>query len=133
MSISGSGNVSPATPDFDPSILMGRQAASAHAAKEASGASKATETSAAEQQALISSGTELDYVTDLQQSEGKYKKTLDKTSKSPKTKLKGNFSKVRAGTKGFLTGFGTRASRISARKAENNGEGMSMIPSRWNM
>ncbi|WP_083588466.1 type III secretion system effector protein [Chlamydia trachomatis] len=129
MSISGSGNVSPATPDFDPSILMGRQAASAHAAKEASGASKATETSAAEQQALISSGTELDYVTDLQQSEGKYKKTLDKTSKSPKTKLKGNFSKVRAGTKGFLTGFGTRASRISARKAENNGEGMSMIPS----
>ena len=129
MSVFGSGNVSPATPDFDPSILMGRQAASTNAAKEASGASQAKETSAAEQQALISSGAETDYITDLQQAEGKYKKTLDKTSKSPKAKLKGNFSKVRAGTKGFLIGFGTRASRISARKAEANGEGMSMIPS----
>ena len=129
MSVSGSGNVSPATPDFDPSILMGKQAASANAAKESSGAARPSETSSAEQQAIISSGVELDYVSDLQQSEGKYKKTLDKTSQSPKAKLKGNFSKVRAGTQGFLTGFGTRAARISARKAEANGEGMSMIPS----
>jgi hypothetical protein len=129
MSVFGSGSISPATPDFDPSIFMGKQAESANTAKESVGASRAKESSAAEQQAAISSGTELDYVTDLQQSEGKYKKTLDKTSKSPKTKLKGNFSKVRAGTQGFLTGFGTRASRISARRAEANGEGMSMIPS----
>ncbi|MEF9497194.1 hypothetical protein [Chlamydia sp. 04-14] len=132
MSISGNSNISPSGPDkWDPAI-MGKQPESLSGPKE-SVFSETRETSSRKQEAMIQSGASANYETDLQINEGKYRKTQEKASSSPKSKLRGAFSKVRASVQGFLSGFGTRASRISARKAEADGEGRSMLPSDMEM
>ncbi|WP_348663998.1 hypothetical protein [Chlamydia vaughanii] len=128
MAISGNSNISPSGPNnWDPSI-SGKQPEPLPGAKESvfSGTKAA---SSSKQEALVKSGATANYETDLTINEGKYKKTQEKASSSPKSKLRGAFSKVRAGVQGFLSGFGTRASRVSARWAEANGEGRSMLPS----
>ncbi|AAP05197.1 hypothetical protein [Chlamydia caviae] len=132
MAISGNSNISPSGPDkWDPAI-MGKQPESLSGPKE-SIFSETQEASSRKQEAMIQSGATANYETDLQINEGKYRKTQEKASSSPKSKLRGSFSKVRASIQGFLSGFGTRASRVSARKAEAGGEGRSMLPSDMEM
>ncbi|WP_375793351.1 hypothetical protein O1W69_04425 [Chlamydia sp. 12-01] len=132
MAISGNSNISPSGPDkWDPAI-MGKQPESLSGPKE-SVFSETKGASSRKQEAIIQSGASANYETDLQINEGKYRKTQEKASSSPKSKLRGAFSRVRASIQGFLSGFGTRASRISARKAEADGEGRSMLPSDMEM
>ncbi|EPP37159.1 hypothetical protein CP8484711_1042A, partial [Chlamydia psittaci 84-8471/1] len=132
MAISGNSSISPPGPDkWDPAI-MGKQPESLSGPKE-SIFSETKEASVKKQEAMIQSGASANYETELQINEGKYRKALEQASSSPKSKLRGAFSKVRASVQGFLSGFGTRASRISARRAEADGEGRSMLPSDMEM
>lgn len=132
MAVSGNSNISPSGPSkWDPTI-MGKQPESLSGPKETV-FSETKETFSKKLESMTQSGVAANYETELQINEGKYKKTQEKASTSPKEKLKGSFSKVRASLQGFLLGFGTRASRVSARQAEANGEGRSMLPSDMEM
>ncbi|SGA17453.1 hypothetical protein [Chlamydia abortus] len=132
MAISGNSSISPPGPDkWDPAI-MGKQPESLSGPKE-SIFSETKEASVKQQEAIIQSGASANYETELQINEGKYRKAQEQASFSPKSKLRGAFSKVCASVQGFLSGFGTRASRISARRAEADGEGRSMLPSDMEM
>ncbi|WP_284441543.1 hypothetical protein [Chlamydia gallinacea] len=129
MVISGSGNISPSGPNpWDPSVA-GKQPESMEGTKKSVFSDVKEATSTSKQEALAVSGQTAMYETEKTINEGKYKKTQEKASTSLKSRLRSKFSKIGASIQGFLSGFGTRASRVSARIAESNGEGRSMLPS----
>ncbi|WP_201457150.1 hypothetical protein [Chlamydia sp. 17-3921] len=124
MSISSGGNVS-GSGNIDPAFL-GRQEDPSIGKKSA--LSETSSTAIEKQEGVVKSGAMASYGTELQVKEAKYRETQKKSSTSSKNRLKGTFSRVKAGVQGFLKGFGSRSSRISARQAEARGEGSSMLP-----
>lgn len=129
MSVSGSGNVSPSGANWDPNI-MGKSTDASHEPQEGRSLNTFDQGSltTSSSQAFALSGAAFDYESEVQINESKYKKTQDKTL-SVKNKLRGQFSKAQASVRGFLSGFGSRASRVSARKAEIKEGGRSYLPS----
>lgn len=132
MSVSGSGNVSPGSGNIDPSLFR-RTTGESSVGRKSSLTSESTSTAAEKQEGLVQSGAAASYGTETNINEAKYRETQRKSSSSPKSRLKGPFSRVKAGVQGFLKGFGSRASRVSARNAEARGEGVSMIPTEISM
>ncbi|WP_100934714.1 hypothetical protein [Candidatus Chlamydia corallus] len=128
MAVSGGGGIHPSS---DPSkwnpALKGDQAEGPSAPKE-SVFSETKQASSAKQESLVRSGSTGMYETESQINKAKYRKTQDRASTSPKSRLKGTFSKMRASVQGFMSGFGSRASRVSAKRASDNGEGTSLLP-----
>ncbi|EPP36822.1 hypothetical protein [Chlamydia avium] len=132
MAVSGSGNISPSGPNnWDPSIHENTPESTEGTKGLVFSDSRANSTD--RQEAVVMSGTTATYETEKTINEGKYKKTQEKASTSTQSRLRSKFSRVSASIQGFLSGFGTRASRVSARIAEANGEGRSMLPSSMDM
>ncbi|SPN73475.1 hypothetical protein C10C_0302 [Chlamydia serpentis] len=128
MAVSSGGGIQPSS---DPSnwspALQGKQAPGLSAPEE-SIFSETTRASSVNEENLVRSGSTGMYATETEINKAKYRKTQDRTSNSPKSRLRSTFSKMRASLQGFMSGFGSRASRVSAKRASDNGEGMSLLP-----
>ncbi|ACZ33308.1 conserved hypothetical protein [Chlamydia pneumoniae LPCoLN] len=129
MAVSGGGGIQPSS---DPGkwnpALQGEQAEGPSPLKESIFSETKQASSAAKQESLVRSGSTGMYATESQINKAKYRKAQDRSSTSPKSKLKGTFSKMRASVQGFMSGFGSRASRVSAKRASDSGEGTSLLP-----
>ncbi|ANH79075.1 hypothetical protein [Candidatus Chlamydia sanziniae] len=132
MAVSGSGNIPPLGPlgpeKLDPSFVQGKQAEGTALPREFLLSDTGANSAVQQEEGLVRSGSTGMYETESQINKAKYRKTQDTTATSTKARLRGAFSKMRASVQGFLSGFGSRASRVSARRAEAKGEGASLLP-----
>ncbi|EPP35700.1 hypothetical protein CP10139811_0067 [Chlamydia ibidis] len=132
MSISGNNNIGPSNlNNWDPAIVEKQASALSDSRKTEFVETSSTSVKKHEAVAESSSGLLANYESDLAINKGKYDRA--QASTSARSKFRGAFCKIRASLQGFLSGFGTRASRVSARRAMDNGEGMSMLPSTMDM